>query len=80
MECTVRNTGKSPLKLRRVYTADEGVAVSVSADTVKPGKEAVLTVTVDPRKLPGALLNARISIVTNDPDAPNTTLRAVGEL
>lgn len=78
--CTITNTGKSPLKIRRVYTADEGLSVAASADTVKPGKDATITVTVAPAGLPGALLNARISIITNDPDAPTTTLRAVGEL
>ena len=79
-QCVIRNTGKSPLKIRRVYTADPGVSVSVSSDTVKPGKEATITVSVDRQALPGALLNARVSNITNDPDASVTNLRVVGEL
>lgn len=77
---TIRNTGKSPLKIRRIYTADPGVSVSVDRETVKPGKTAVATVTVNPAQLRGALLNARIALITNDPDLPNSSVRVVGTL
>lgn len=78
MPVTIKNIGKSPLKIRRLYTADAGVTVTCDSETVKPGKTAVVTVSVDPAALPGALLNARISLITNDPDSPQSTIRAVG--
>ena len=77
--CTIKNIGKSPLIVRRIYTADRGIAVSVSRDTLKPGKEATVTVTVDPSQLTGALLNARIALICNDPYNANPSLRVVGE-
>lgn len=76
----VTNNGKSPLKIRRVYTTDPGVEVSVSGETVRHGKNVEIKVTVDPAKLPGKMLNARINLITNDPDNPVIVLRAVGEL
>lgn len=78
MSFTVTNTGKDPLLLRRVYTTDKGITVTVDKDKVKKGKQATVTVTVDPSQLPGDILNARISIISNDPDNPVINLRAVG--
>lgn len=77
---TLRNSGKSPLIIRRVYTADPGIEVSASTDKIKPGKTGEIIVSVQRDLLPGALLNARISLITNDPDNSVTTLRAVGTL
>lgn len=77
---TIANRGKSDLMLRRIYTIDPGVTVYAPADKVKKGKSVEVTVTVDPSKLPGDLLNARIQVITNDPDNPIVIVRAVGEL
>lgn len=74
------NEGKNTLEIRRVYTADPGVSVEVDKQSLKKGKSAIITISVDPKLLPGALLNSRISVITNDPDHPVQTLRAVGEL
>lgn len=76
---TLDNTGRSPLKVRRIYTADPGIDVTIDRTEIKPGRSATITVTVDPSKIPGELLNARISLITNDPDRPTQTLRAVGQ-
>lgn len=76
----ITNEGRRNLEIRRVYTTDPGVSVSVDRTTVKKGHHATITVTADPAAVPGAMLNARISIITNDPANPTTTLRAVGEL
>lgn len=76
----IKNLGKSPLELRRVYSADPGITVTTSATTLKPGKEAEVSVTVDRRQLRGALLNARVSVIANDPITPVQTLRVVGTL
>lgn len=77
---TLLNRGRRNLEIRRIYTTDPGVSVSADRTTVKKGKQATITVTIDPASLPGSLLNARISIITNDPANPTITLRAVGEL
>lgn len=73
------NTGKSPLQIRRVYTTDSGVVPEADRQSVAKGKAAVIRVTVDPAQLPGELLNARISVITNDPEHPVQTLRVVGQ-
>ncbi|MDE6802375.1 MAG: DUF1573 domain-containing protein [Muribaculaceae bacterium] len=77
---TITNKGKDPLMLRRIYTTDPGVTVTSSTDKVKKGKSATVTVTVDPLALPSEIINARISIITNDPDNASTIMRAVGQL
>lgn len=74
----ISNTGKSDLLIRRIYTTDPGVKVSVSRDKIKKGKSATVTVTVDPALLPVPMLNARIQLITNDPDNPISIIRAVG--
>lgn len=77
---TITNTGKNPLLLRRVYTTDPGVTVTASTDKIKKGKSATITVTVDPLAIPSEILNARISIISNDPDNSTVVMRAVGQL
>lgn len=76
----IANTGKSSLEIRRVYTATPGVSAAIDRTSLKPGKKAVITITVDPAELAGALLNARISVITNDPTQPIATVRAVGTI
>lgn len=77
---TITNNGKSDLLLRRVYTTDPGIIVTADRDKVKKGKTATITVTVDPAAVPSEILNARISIIANDPDNPTTVVRAVGQI
>jgi hypothetical protein len=77
---TLRNDGRSPLLIRRVYSGDKGIEASVSSEKIKAGKTAVLTLNVDPSQLPGDILNARVQVISNDPSAPVVTIRAVGEL
>lgn len=76
---TLRNTGQSELVVRRVYSSDPGISVSIDKTKLKPGKEAVITATVDTAQLPGALLNARVAVITNDPGHPTQIIRLVGE-
>lgn len=77
----VRNTGREPLKLRRVYTPDEAIALRLpKTPAVKPGKTASITVEINPADLAGRdMLNSRIIIITNDPASPRTVVRVVGE-
>lgn len=76
----ITNTGKSTLDIRRVYTVTPGVAVTIDRTSVKPGKKATVTITVEPAALSGAMLNARIAVISNDPDSPVATIRAVGNI
>ena len=78
-EIILSNTGRTPLEVRRVYTVDRGVDVGIDRATVKPGKKAVITVTTDPAALDD-MLNARISVITNDPADATRTIRAVAEI
>ena len=80
MKATISNNGRTPLEIRRIYSMDEGVDVSLSTRRIKPGKRAEITVGVDPSRFHGTLINAKISIITHDPGRPNATLRVVGEL
>ena len=75
---TLRNTGKSPLIIRRIYSADPGVSVAIDRTTIKPGKTATITATVNPAALSGKILNARVSLISNDPANPTATIRLVG--
>lgn len=75
---TITNKGKNTLQLRRVYTADKGISLSVDKDKIKKGKQATVTVTVTPEALDSGILNGRISVISNDPDNPSLTVRAVG--
>ncbi len=76
----LRNSGRNTLDIRRVYSVDPGISVSVDKKSVKKGKSADISVTVDPSALPGDILNARVSVITNDPVSPVRTLRVVGQL
>lgn len=78
-EFEIANNGKRDLLLRRVYTMDPGVSLTVSADKVKRGKKAVVKVAVDPAALPAPLLNARVQVIVNDPANPLSIVRLVGE-
>lgn len=80
MNFTVTNTGKSLLTVRRLHTPDKAVKATISSTRIKPGKEATVSVAVDPGKIASdELLNARITLITNAPSAPSQTVRVVGE-
>lgn len=76
---TLKNKGQSKLIVRRIYTTDNGIDVSIDNTTLKPGKTTTIHITVRPDELTGALLNARINLITNDPVNPNQTIRVVGQ-
>lgn len=77
-EVELYNRGKDKLLVRRVYSSDPGISVSISRTEVKKGKSAKIKVTYTPQ--PGAdIVNARVSVITNSPANPNITLRVVGQ-
>lgn len=76
---TVTNKGKDMLHIRRVWVPDgEGVTATVSKSEIKRGKSATITVTVDPSKVDGDIMNVPLTLMTNDPDTPRITVRLVG--
>lgn len=77
---TIKNTGASTMEIRRVYTTDPGVTVTTDALKLKKGKSATVNVTIDPLAIPTEILNARISVIVNDPEHPTTIVRAVGQI
>ena len=77
---TFKNTGKSTMLIRRVYTTDPGITVTTTTEKLKKGKEATVLVTVDPLSIPTEILNGRISLIVNDPRNANSVVRAVGTI
>lgn len=75
---SIKNDGKDPLNIRRVYTGDAGIDISVDRTTIKRGKTATVSVTAIPGKIDGPILNARINVITNDPANPVQTVRITG--
>lgn len=76
----IKNTGKNPLEIRRIYTADKGIDISIDRNNIKHGKSAVVTISARPEQLESDILNARISIISNDPDNPVQTVRVTGQI
>lgn len=81
VEFTVTNTGKSPLIVRRLQIVDPAISeAKISTDKIKPGKKAKITVTVNPATAEGDFINARLSLITNDPNNSLTVARVTAEL
>lgn len=74
---TIKNEGKAPLKIRRIYSGDTGIAIDIKTASIKAGKSAQVNVTVTPSQDAG-IVNARISVITNDPVNPVQTIRVTG--
>ena len=76
---TVTNKGKSPLAIRRLWAPDgEGVTVKTNRTEIKRGKSATVTVTVDTSQIKGEILNVPLTLMSNDPDSSQLTIRLVG--
>lgn len=75
---SVENRGHDKLIIRRVYADSPAISATVKATTLKRGKSAEIVIEVDPAMLSGALLNQRLTIITNDPFNPVQHLRIVG--
>ncbi|MCF0219482.1 MAG: DUF1573 domain-containing protein [Muribaculaceae bacterium] len=81
-EVVLRNDGKSPLKIYRLYSADEAISVTMgSTDDIKPGKSAKAKIAVDKTKIANRpYLDARVILITNDPQTPRRIIRVVSEI
>lgn len=81
VEFKVLNSGKSPLMIRRVQVVDPAItSYKTSTEKVKPGKEATITVTVDASKAKTDFINARVTVIVNDPENSLITARVTAEI
>lgn len=77
---SLSNAGRSTMHVRRIYSADAGVSVDAPAKEIKKGKRMEVTVTADPAATRGDILNARVTVITDDPVNPVQTLRLTATL
>ncbi len=75
---TLSNHGKSPLKIRRIYSPDGDVQCVSSPIEVKPGRSAELKVRYTAKDASQKVINSKLIIITNDPVTPARTIRVVG--
>ena len=76
---TITNKGKDPLIIRRLWVPEgEGITVKADKLELKRGKKATVSVTVDPARQQGNMLNVPLTVMTNDPETPRATVRIVG--
>lgn len=78
-EFTIQNYGEAPLLIRRVYGTD-GIEIDIEKTKIKKGKTSRLKVSVDPSKINNKIINARVTIVANDPERSLSVVRVVGEV
>lgn len=77
---SIKNSGKSNLIVRRVMSTDKAITTKCDKTLLKPGKEATVTIKVNPDKVSDNVLNSQITVITNDPFNPRITARVVGEI
>ena len=76
----ITNSGTDPLLIRSITCPDPAVKIELSDKKIKKGKSARVTLTVDPSALkPLSPLNARITLIANDPVNPTEMIRLTGE-
>lgn len=76
----ITNSGQKPLVIRRVYTIDNGISVKIKNKQIKKGHKSEVTVTVEPSMIENDILNAKLNIISNDPENSQTSVRLVGEI
>lgn len=77
----LRNSGKSPLEVRRVQIADPTLSdLRIASTRIKPGKSARITLTFSPEKADGDFIAARLTVICNDPENSLITSRITAEI
>jgi len=66
-ELTVRNTGHSPLTIRKVQLDDDAFRTAIGQTTLKPGQATTLRVTFDPARSRRRSVSQHLTIISNDP-------------
>lgn len=76
---SIYNDGKRTLKIHKIVCS-EGINASINKTSLKHGKSATVTVTAQiPQYSSASFLNSTITIITNAPQSPTTTIRIVAE-
>lgn len=76
----ITNYGEKPLVIRRIYTIDKGISVKIKNKQIKKGRKSEVTVTVEPSMIESDILNAKLNIISNDPNNSQASVRLVGEI
>ncbi len=79
---TLINNGKSPLLIHKISSPDPALSISPTAlKPIKPSKKAAINITIHKENIANrAMLNSRITIISNSPQRPTEIVRVVGEL
>lgn len=75
----IKNSGKAPMKIHRVYTNDKRVEVEMAKTELQPGETQPLTVKTKVGAEPGKLTSL-VSIISNCPLNPEFNLRFYGQI
>ena len=76
----ISNSGKTPLKVERIYSRAKAVAVKKYPSTLKPGKEGTVEGTIDLNDVDGPAFGYIIEIISSDPLQPIATVRLTGQM
>lgn len=74
----IKNSGKTVMKVERIYSLNSDIKVHSSKEEVKAGNEMKVELTLNPANLPEGAFNVPVFIIANDPHSPVTTLSVVG--
>lgn len=67
---TLTNTGKSVLKIQELQVSNPALSVTLKKSSLEPGATTKLKVTATARYLKKSPAEARVLLITNDPDHP----------
>jgi hypothetical protein len=72
----IRNTGRAPLTVMRLYTTCDYLTADLSASVIPPGRVALLVLTFDPNPpdIDHGLVRRGAILESNDPRRPETTV------
>lgn len=79
MNVTVENRGEKPLSITAVRSPMKQVTTRIGKNTLRPGESTVIRITVTPRE-EDRLLSGYISILTDNPAKPETTVPVYGTI
>ena len=75
----ITNTGKSLLKIHRVYANDSRIKVTLAVQELKPGESTEIKAETVEKAMAGKLSGV-INVITNSPLNPDLPLRFYGEI
>lgn len=74
-EILITNMGKSDLHINSLQMFTEGISLSLSKQTIRPGEIAKLKISIEPALLQTARSEPRILMITDDPDNSKVVIR-----